>query len=327
MSTGVRWFSLGSWLVILWIAGCGERQPLEPPAMQAASTAGSGSTVAAPSGVSAVAVSESRIDASWQDNSSNETGFEVHRSTNGPGGAFTLRASLAANVISYSDVGLTPVTQYCYKVRAFRATGRKTSYSSYSTTACATTPAPPPPPEPPLAPSFTDATPSGSTQVLVWWADNSTTEDGFRVERSVDAGATWTSAGTLGPDTTQVIDAGRTSEQEVCYRVFAFNGQGDSPPSSIDCTTPPAGPTNLSGGVDPLTWEIELTWTDNSAVEDFYEVWSCASSFCGPTDEFVPADSTSHRFQWDGYSDTYWVVARKDGGRSDPSNSVTPTIP
>jgi len=266
----------------------------------------------------------------WQDNSTSETGFEIHRSMTGPAGTFTLRASTGAGVTSYSDIGLTASAQYCYKIRAFRTTGRKTSYSAFSSAACATTPAPPPS-EPPLAPSFTDATPSLSTQVFVWWADNSTTEDGFRVERSLDAGATWTSAGTLGPDATYSLDDGRTSEQEVCYRVFAFNVKGDSPPSNTDCTTPPAGPTNLTvAGVDPLTWEIGLTWTDNSAVEDFYEVWACSSfegqSFCGPID-LLPADSTSYQFQWDGYSDTYYVVATKDGGRSDESNLVTPTIP
>jgi len=46
----------------------------------------------APSNTNAVAMSDSKVNVSWQDNSPNETGFEVHRSTNGPSGAFTLIA-------------------------------------------------------------------------------------------------------------------------------------------------------------------------------------------------------------------------------------------
>jgi Tol biopolymer transport system component len=100
----------------------------------------------APSGTSAVAASETRIDLSWQDNSTNETGFEVHRSRTDSGGSgtFALLASTGAGLASYSDDGLDPSTDYCYKVRAVRATASGTGYSEFSATACATTPAPPP---------------------------------------------------------------------------------------------------------------------------------------------------------------------------------------
>src|SRR6266571_8892319 len=74
----------------------------------------------APSRTNAVAVSETRIDVSWQDNSSNETGFEVHRSTAGASGAFVLLASTGAGATTYGDAALTPAKQYCYMVRAFQ---------------------------------------------------------------------------------------------------------------------------------------------------------------------------------------------------------------
>lgn len=54
--------------------------------------------------------------------------------------------------------------------------------------------------------------------------------------------------------------------------LFARSLGGDAPPSNPDCTAPPAAPTNLvatprdDGGAD-------LRWSDNSAVEDGYEVW------------------------------------------------------
>jgi hypothetical protein len=286
--------------------------------------AASGATVNAPSRTNAVAVSQSRIDVFWQDNSSNETGFEVHRSTNGPGGAFAFRVVLGAGVTNYTELGLPALTQYCYEVRAFRTTGRKTSYSLFAPAACATTPAPPPP----AAPSDADATPVGSTRVWVSWSDKSTNEGGFRVERSLDLGATWATAGTTGANEYSISDGGRNSEQQVCYRVIAFNGGGDSPPSSTDCTTPPAGPTNLIATiVDAETMEVELTWTDNSAVEDGYIVG--VDPCCGPgvLPANLPANSTSFRFGWGFYADGFYVIATKDGGYSDPSNSVVPTVP
>jgi len=135
-----RCYMPGPLLLVALVIGCDRTDPLEP-AIQATSTAGSGSTLSAPSGTSALAVSESRIDVTWLDNSTDETGFELHRSTASASGAFALLTATAAGVTGYSNVGLTASTEYCYKVRAFRKTGRKTSYSAFSATACATTPA------------------------------------------------------------------------------------------------------------------------------------------------------------------------------------------
>ena len=115
-----------SWLrvaVPAWLAaglaGCDRSQPVEP-AVQAASTAKAGPTVKAPSNTNAVAVSDIQIDVSWQDNSTNETGFEVWRSLSGPDGAFAKVGGAGANITVYSDAGLNAETQYCYRVRALR---------------------------------------------------------------------------------------------------------------------------------------------------------------------------------------------------------------
>jgi dipeptidyl aminopeptidase/acylaminoacyl peptidase len=108
--------------------------------------------VTAPSNVTVVGLSENRIDVSWRDNSSNETGFEIHRSLAGPDSPFSLVAALGAQRVNYNDAGLNPATQYCYKLRALRAVGGKTTYSEFSATACATTSAPSPPPPPPPPP-------------------------------------------------------------------------------------------------------------------------------------------------------------------------------
>src|SRR6266571_3184717 len=318
MLVALRHYSLAGSLALLALAACDRSQPVEPAAVEAASTGAAGPTVKAPSNTSASTASESRIDVSWQDNSTNETGFEVNRSTSGPSGTFTLPASTGANIASYRDTGLDPLTQYCYEVRALKAYDGKTSYSEFSTPACATTLAPPPLP---TAPTGTDAKPASSTAVNVSWTDNSTTEDGFRVERSLDAGTTWTSAGTVGPNVTSSSDAGRASEQPVCYRVIAFNGGGDSPPSNSDCTTPPAAPTALTAtGVDGPA--IDLTWTDKSVVEDGSQVLRATDGVTFSAVAELPANSTSYHDVGVSSTTTYWyqVRAKKDGGSSDVSN-------
>ena len=312
-------FYIGGPLLLVALSGCDRRQPLGP-SLEAASY-GVGSSVTAPSNTNATPVSRSRIDVSWQDNSTNETGFEVHRSTSGPTGTFTLRASIGAGVTSYSDVGLTASTQYCYKMRAVRITGGKTTYSDFSAAACATTL----PPPPPAAPLGTDAKPASSTIVDVTWIDNSTNEDGFRLERSLDAGSTWTSAGTVGPNLTSFQEGGRSSEQPVCYRITAFNGGGDSPPSNTDCTTPPAAPSGLTATAVVDQPAIDLTWTDKSAVEDGYEVLRDDMDHGLRTVAELPANSTSYRDAGVGSNTTYsyHVRAKKDGGFSDLSDAAS----
>jgi hypothetical protein len=91
---------------------------------------------AAPSTLVATAVSSSRIDLSWSDNSDNEAGFTVERCTNSPcSDAFVPIATVAAGVTAYSNTGLQASTTYTYRVRASNVGGS----SDYSNTASATT--------------------------------------------------------------------------------------------------------------------------------------------------------------------------------------------
>ncbi len=88
---------------------------------------------AAPTALSATAVSSSQIDLSWTDNANNETGFKVERSPDGA--AWAEIAQVGANVTVYPDTGLAASTTYFYRVRAFNGGGD----SAYSNTASATT--------------------------------------------------------------------------------------------------------------------------------------------------------------------------------------------
>ncbi|MEX2382494.1 MAG: hypothetical protein WD490_08925, partial [Opitutales bacterium] len=87
----------------------------------------------APSGLSAMAISSSRIDLSWTDNSSDEDGFEIERSTDGVD--FVPAGIVGANVTSHSDTGRFASTTYYYRVYAYNSGGD----SATSNVASATT--------------------------------------------------------------------------------------------------------------------------------------------------------------------------------------------
>lgn len=97
-------------------------------------TAGILQSPPAPTNLTASAVSSSRINLNWADNSANETGFKIERSTNA-GTNWLLKDSVGANVIAYSDSGLTANTIYHYRVYAYNSAGN----SQYSNVAFDTT--------------------------------------------------------------------------------------------------------------------------------------------------------------------------------------------
>jgi len=90
---------------------------------------------AAPSNLTAQAVSNSQINLAWVDNADNETGFKIERCTGSKCTDFSEIATPDANVTSYSDAGLSTRTTYRYQVRAYNASGD----SAYSNIAKATT--------------------------------------------------------------------------------------------------------------------------------------------------------------------------------------------
>src|SRR5690242_12502535 len=94
--------------VLLW--NCDARQPLQPVADE--DLVASAANQKGPSSLAANAL-PGAISLGWQDNSPNEIGFQVLRSTTGASGTFTTITTTAANVTVYTDTGLDPNQQYC----------------------------------------------------------------------------------------------------------------------------------------------------------------------------------------------------------------------
>lgn len=97
------------------------------------------SVPAAPTSLSATAISSSKINLTWMDNSNNETTFQVERK-NGTNGVWTYLAGTGINSTTYTDSPLSASTTYTYRVRSANGT----CVSAYSNESSGTTSAPGP---------------------------------------------------------------------------------------------------------------------------------------------------------------------------------------
>ncbi|HKI55406.1 MAG TPA: fibronectin type III domain-containing protein, partial [Anaerolineales bacterium] len=206
-------------------------------------------------------------DLAWTDNSGNEDGFVIERSDDG-GATWNQVGQTAADVVAFSDTTVIPGATYDYQVYAFNANGNSAPSNSVQANV---------PNVAPADPTNLAATLVTSTQVDMSWTDNSNNEDGFRVERSGDGGVTWNEVGTTAADVATFSDAGLTPGTAYMYRVYAFNGVGDSanPAGPIDVTTTtgtaPAAPTNLLV-TNRTQSSLTVTWMDNSGNEDAFTI-------------------------------------------------------
>jgi RHS repeat-associated protein len=94
-------------------------------------------TPAAPSNITATAVSGSQINLAWLDNSDNEESFIIERSLDGTN--YSQIASNSPGVTTASVTGLLPATLYTFRVKAVNGAGSSAWSSAVSTTTQQTT--------------------------------------------------------------------------------------------------------------------------------------------------------------------------------------------
>jgi sialate O-acetylesterase len=193
---------------------------------------------AAPSGLGALAQSSSSIALQWTDLAGDETGFKVESRTGT--NAFSQVATVGANVTNYTHTGLTANTAYTYRVRAYNLNGD----SGYSAEASATTPAP----VIPTAPSNLSATAKNASSIGLVWADNSNSEEGFKIESRTGTNA-FSQITTVSANATNYTHTGLTAETSYTYRVRAFSVAGDSDYTS-EATATTASPSETGTWIE-----------------------------------------------------------------------------
>lgn len=135
-----------------------------------------------------------------------------------------------------------------------------------------------PPPPPPATPSNLTAKASACDQIDLTWYDNSDNEDGFKIERSLDA-SNFDQIDTVGANVTTYSNTGLAENTLYWYRVRAYNAGGNSGYSNIANDTtpacpgePPAAPTDLTAKARGKN-KIALKWKDNSNNEDGFYIY------------------------------------------------------
>ena len=88
----------------------------------------------APANVQAVVGTGGRVDLKWTDQSANELGFAIERSSGGQ--PYVLVDTVGVNLTNYSDWKVVPNTPYSYRVRTYNPGGS----SSYPSAVNVTTP-------------------------------------------------------------------------------------------------------------------------------------------------------------------------------------------
>ncbi|MGB7156758.1 MAG: fibronectin type III domain-containing protein, partial [Tepidisphaeraceae bacterium] len=168
---------------------------------------------AAPSGLSATAVSSSQIDLAWNDVAT-ETGYTIERSLTGTGG-WTQIDTVGANVTTYADsTGLSGNTTYHYRVRATNAGGD----SSYSAAASAATLL--------ATPGSFTATAQSTSRINLAWADVSG-ETGYTIQR-LDSGSTYVDLATVAAGVTSYSVANLDASTSYTFRICATSAGGNS---------------------------------------------------------------------------------------------------
>ncbi len=288
---------------------------------QSSATTLDGTGPTTPTNLVATPAGTNRIDLDWTASSDPESGIAGYRIfRNGSQVGQTAQTS-------YSDSGLSPATEYEYRVRAVNGDGLESELSdpATATTLDAT---------PPTTPQNLAASPVGTERIDLDWTASDDPETGILEYRVFRDGS---EVGT----TTQTVyqDDGLSPATEYDYYVVAVNGGGLESPSSATVSartfdgSGPTTPTDLAAtaaGTD----RIDLQW---SAAED---PESGIASYKVFRDGMEIATTTETSYQDTGLTPAtayeYRVSATNgdglQGGLSDPATATTldgsgPTVP
>ena len=274
----------------------------------------------APTALRASKITSTSVQLDWTDNSNNETGFRVQRSSDGV--TFTTLTTVQANTRTYTDRTLSPGTTYYYRIRATDSAGDSVPSNVVT------------------VPTLPAAPPAPSTLTL---AVVSTARDRSHLAGQQQRGGVLQDPaldrrrvhdGDYHPGGAEHHHLRRhvaPARYQYYYRIVATNTGGDSRPSNTASATTlpaaPAAPTGLTVTFDPKNASaLLLKWTDRSSNELGFKVMRSADN--GVTFSLLATVAPGVT----AYSDTglgtdttyvYEVVATNAGGDSAPSNQVT----
>lgn len=201
----------------------------------------------APSNLTAVlandALGNTVIRTAWRDNSDDEWGFALERSTDSTFTRGVLRADLDSNTVAATSVPIEEGVTYYFRVNASNKYGAS-KYSATTKLDVVVTAAP-------NAPYDLKGT-ATAAEVSLKWGDDSNKEAAFDVERSTD-GTTFTKLASTGRNETVYVDKTVAERTKYFYRVRATNVRGNSGYTNVLEITTPA---RVSASIDLVTDEV-----------------------------------------------------------------------
>ncbi len=141
----------------------------------------------APLNPNATNLTSNSVTINWTDTDNRETGFAIERKGAGSQAVWSRVGTVAANVTSFSDSGLSPSTSYYYRVAAFNADGS----SSFTNELFVSTPV-----AAPQAPATLSKSGSTTTSLTLAWSGVAGAT-GYKIERLVGP-LTWNTILTVG---------------------------------------------------------------------------------------------------------------------------------
>ncbi len=184
-------------------------------------------------------------------------------------------------------------------------------------------------PTTPAAPSDLTAKGVSPSEIVLSWSDNSSDEDGFRLERRKAGADQWEKVADVGVDQGQYTDTGLSFATAYEYRVRAYNPAGESGPTAVaeastaPNTAPPEAPANLAAST-PSDGRVVLMWKDKSNNEEAFKIHRKTGRANWAEIAAVQPNATSHVDSnvKPGTRYSYRLQAANSIGASEPTASV-----
>ena len=195
------------------------------------------------------------ITLKWKDNSDNEKGFVIYRSSTNS--VFTPIATVATNVTTYTNLNLSPNQTYQYEILAYNEIGN----SPFSNIIKAV---------PRLLTPILNITSSGTHDVSLSWSEAATGVVGFKLYRSEDD-LSFKQISTFSKDQLTYTDNGLEASKTYYYEMKTYNSSCESTYSNVVKTM--TTPVQIASNTSVMnTEDIEKsvsTVEDNGAVIKF----------------------------------------------------------
>ncbi|NQT34315.1 hypothetical protein HQ587_03925 [bacterium] len=270
-------------------------------------------TINPPTDLAAEIMSHNEIELTWIDNSSGVASFKIYRSTDGS--TWDAPVEIDAGGTKFNDVGLSEGTTYHYQIKAV-VSGTE-SAASMPVSAMTM----------PIAPTGFVLSGLSSSSIELSWGDESDVEDGYLLQRKLNADAEFGTSIELSANVTTYEDTDIEADMTYNYRLRATLGEISSEWSDIITVSVVMGPSDLSAAVVSDS-EIELAWSDNSNIETGF----CLERKVDGSAEWLTAATPATNST--SYNDTdldeatsysYRIIAVYEAGEADTTNEAGAT--